>query len=39
MVTSFVIFDESMVNIDTELDFKLAEFLLQSKGITGGESN
>jgi len=36
--TSFVIIDESMVNIDTELDFKLAEFLLQSKGLTGAES-
>ncbi|UCG12802.1 MAG: acylneuraminate cytidylyltransferase family protein [Deltaproteobacteria bacterium] len=27
--TSFVVIDEFMVNIDTELDFKLAEFLLQ----------
>jgi len=36
--TSFVIIDEPMVNIDTELDFKLAEFLLRSKGSTGAES-
>jgi len=36
--TSFVIIDEPMVNIDTELDFKLAEFLLKSKGSTGAES-
>jgi CMP-N,N'-diacetyllegionaminic acid synthase len=30
--TSFVVIDEFMVNIDTELDFKLAEFVLQQKG-------
>jgi CMP-N,N'-diacetyllegionaminic acid synthase len=36
--TSFVIIDEPLVNIDTELDFKLAEFLLKSKGSTGAES-
>jgi|LQYC01.1.fsa_nt_gi CMP-N-acetylneuraminic acid synthetase len=29
--TSFVVIDEFMVNIDTELDFKLAEFILQQK--------
>ena len=29
--TSFVVIDEFMVNIDTELDFKLAEFVLQQK--------
>ncbi|MGB9499242.1 MAG: cytidylyltransferase domain-containing protein [Dissulfuribacterales bacterium] len=36
--TSFVIIDEFMVNIDTELDFKLAEFFLQFKGTIGSES-
>jgi CMP-N,N'-diacetyllegionaminic acid synthase len=30
--TSFVLIDEFMVNIDTELDFKLAEFVLQQTG-------
>jgi CMP-N-acetylneuraminic acid synthetase len=30
--TSFVVIDEFMVNIDTELDFKLAEFILQQNG-------
>jgi len=30
--TSFVVIDEFMVNIDTELDFKLAEFILQQAG-------
>jgi CMP-N,N'-diacetyllegionaminic acid synthase len=29
--TSFLVIDEFMVNIDTELDFKLAEFILQQK--------
>jgi len=29
--TSFIIIDEFMVNIDTELDFKIAEFVLQQK--------
>ena len=29
--TSFLVIDEFMVNIDTELDFKLAEFVLQQK--------
>ena len=29
--TSFVVIDEFMVNIDTELDFKFAEFVLQQK--------
>ena len=29
--TSFVVIDEFMVNIDTELDFKLAEFFLQRR--------
>jgi CMP-N-acetylneuraminic acid synthetase len=30
--TSFVVIDEFMVNIDTELDFKFAEFMLQQHG-------
>jgi len=30
-MTSFVVIDEFMVNIDTELDFKLAEFILRQK--------
>ena len=29
--TSFVVIDEFMVNIDTELDFKLAEFILRQR--------
>jgi len=29
--TSFVVIDEFMVNIDTELDFKLAEFVLRQR--------
>ena len=29
--TSFVVIDEFMVNIDSEFDFKLAEFVLQQK--------
>ncbi len=29
--TSFVLIDETMVDIDTEFDFKLAEFVLQQK--------
>ena len=36
--TSFVIIGGFMVNIDTELDFKLTELFLQSKGLTGVES-
>lgn len=30
--TSFVVIEELMVNIDTEFDFKLAEFILQQNG-------
>ena len=30
--TSFVVIEEFMVNIDTEIDFKLAEFILQQNG-------
>jgi CMP-N-acetylneuraminic acid synthetase len=39
--TSFVIIDEYMANIDTELDFKMAEFILQhtSNEKTGREHN
>jgi hypothetical protein len=32
--TSFVAIDEFMVSIDTELDFKLTEFVLQQKDYT-----
>ena len=35
--TSFLVIDEFMVNIDTELDFKLAEFVLQQKGYPGNK--
>lgn len=36
--TSFVVIDEFMVNIDTELDFMLAEFFLQYKGAIESEA-